>query len=198
MKYIICQVLLFFCTISTSSFAQSTQIKHFNFNDTVFNSGDFHELGRDLPFMPRCWPSSNDTTFKYLDSFVSLLLKNQCIIKIEIAVYTDNRRIPLTKDTLSKRMAEGLKDYLILQGVKSDRIEARGYGGNYPCVIEKDTLINYPLNIYNQECRETSVFLKKNSCLDDEFIKTFTDKCEKEIIYSLNRRVLLKILTVEK
>lgn len=61
-------------------------------------------------------------------------LKENENITILIQGHTDNEGDPQKNLTLSERRAEGVKDYLISQGIDKKRLDAKGYGQTQPQV----------------------------------------------------------------
>ena len=64
---------------------------------------------------------------KVLDSLYTILIKHPYIV-IEIGSHTDCRATYAYNDTLSKKRAQSVVDYLIYKGIPMDRMEAKGYG----------------------------------------------------------------------
>ncbi|MCB9558349.1 MAG: OmpA family protein [Deltaproteobacteria bacterium] len=69
-----------------------------------------------------------------LDEVVDVLLSNAQIKHVEIGGHTDNRGIAQRNLELSQRRAEAVRDYLVKNGVPSERLTARGYGASKPKV----------------------------------------------------------------
>ncbi|SHM64708.1 Outer membrane protein OmpA [Cyclobacterium lianum] len=62
-----------------------------------------------------------------LDKLVQILKDNPGI-RIELSSHTDARASDAYNDDLSQRRAESAVEYIVSQGIDSDRLEARGYG----------------------------------------------------------------------
>jgi hypothetical protein len=182
--------------IFPAAYAQKNEMKQFNLQDTVFHAGDFYISDRTPPYFKPCWPGKDDTTYKFLDPFVALMLKNKKIRKIEIGTHTDCRPIPMTNDTLSLRMAVDLKEYFIFKGVDPERLVARGYGGSSPRTVEKDTSVTLDPYKYHS-CKDLKMVFKKGTLLTEEFIRSLPSNCEKEAAHQLNRRTVITILEID-
>jgi OmpA-OmpF porin, OOP family len=63
---------------------------------------------------------------------VADVLKADADAKIEISGHTDSKGTESKNVSLSKRRAEAVKKYLVDKGIKSNRIEAAGYGSSMP------------------------------------------------------------------
>lgn len=72
-------------------------------------------------------PGSTET----LDDVVELLKENPGV-SIEVSGHTDNQGRPDLNMLLSKDRAKAVKDYLVSQGIKPERIQDKGYGGSKP------------------------------------------------------------------
>ncbi|MDF9797455.1 OOP family OmpA-OmpF porin [Catalinimonas alkaloidigena] len=66
-----------------------------------------------------------------LDEVVEFLNENPNVV-IEVSGHTDNRGRPDLNLILSQERAEAVKRYLVEQGIKSERIQEKGYGGTKP------------------------------------------------------------------
>jgi peptidoglycan-associated lipoprotein len=64
---------------------------------------------------------------KSLDTIVQLLNENPGI-KVEIGSHTDQRGSDMYNNDLSQKRAQSVVDYLVLQGINSQRLTAHGYG----------------------------------------------------------------------
>lgn len=113
---------------------------------------------------------------KSLDELLQTLKDNPTIV-IELGSHTDSRPIPMTNDTLSKRRAESVVNYLIQKNIPKERLDYRGYGANEPRALTKD-MGNF----------------KSGDKLNDEFINNLNSKKLKEEAHQLNRRTEFKVL----
>jgi len=66
-----------------------------------------------------------------LDEVVEFLNENPDVV-IEVAGHTDNRGRPDLNQILSLERAESVKRYLVQQGIATERIQEKGYGGTKP------------------------------------------------------------------
>lgn len=124
---------------------------------------------------------------QYEDSLMGLILlleKNPRLV-IELASHTDSRPIAMTNDSLSQYRAKEVVKYLILRGIHPERLVAKGYGAKAPRVLEVDVTTVYNGNTYTFE---------KGSILDENFIKSLSDKNKQEAAHQLNRRTEFSVL----
>lgn len=63
---------------------------------------------------------------------LSTILKTFTNLQIEIDGHTDNDGDPLENNYLSQRRADAIRDALIANGIKPERIIARGFGSEFP------------------------------------------------------------------
>ena len=73
-----------------------------------------------------------DTSHTLMDTVVVFLKKNPDVIKMEVSAHTDNIGSDAYNLDLSKRRARTVVNYLIKQGVESERLVAVGYGESRP------------------------------------------------------------------
>ena len=66
-----------------------------------------------------------------LNEVVATLLRNP-ELELEIAGYTDNRGEHDYNVYLSQQRADAVRDYLVTQGISSERLQTKGYGPNDP------------------------------------------------------------------
>ena len=82
---------------------------------------------------------------KALVDEITVLLKKNPAIKIEIAGHTDSDGTKKNNLRLSKMRANGVKKYMISKGISKERLHAAGYGESKPLVSNK-TLKNRRIN----------------------------------------------------
>jgi hypothetical protein len=184
------------CIQFNTAFPQNGEAKQFDFADTTFSAVDFYIFERSPNNFRVCWPDQDVATNDFLDAVVDFMKKNQKIRKIEIGVHTDSRPIPMTNDTLSLRTAVSLRNYLVANGVDPARVIAKGYGGNSPRTLEKDTT-GFLDPIKYKSCKDNKFAFIKGTVLTDEYIRSLPSNCEKEAAYQLNRRTVIMILEVD-
>ncbi|MEZ4800264.1 MAG: OmpA family protein [Flavobacteriales bacterium] len=66
-------------------------------------------------------------SYSHLDSIAEFLARYDSLI-VEIGIHTDSRGSDNYSMRLDKKRAESIMEYLIKQGVDSDRLSAEGYG----------------------------------------------------------------------
>lgn len=74
-------------------------------------------------------------SFDEMDELARYVLRNPHI-KLQLSGHTDDRGGDRYNNTLSKNRANSVAQYLMLQGISSDRIEVFGYGKSQPLVAE--------------------------------------------------------------
>ena len=72
-----------------------------------------------------------DESFVELDKLYTILIDNPAMT-IEIDGHTDNVGNPEANQQLSIDRANAVKNYLIVKGIKQNRITASGFGGSKP------------------------------------------------------------------
>lgn len=124
---------------------------------------------------------------QYQDSLIDLIktLEANPTIVIELRSHTDSRPIPMTNDTLSQRRAQSVVDYLILRGIPSGRLVAKGYGDKIPRTLTKPTTVTIKGKQYTFPAGVT---------LTNDYIKTLKTADEKEAAHQLNRRTEFSII----
>jgi peptidoglycan-associated lipoprotein len=166
---------------SVHSHSQCETIRYFSLEDTIFVEGSvyYFNVFYDLDG-PRL---SNQKEIYEIREF----LKMHNNLTIQIGSHTDFRPIPMTNDTLSKRRAIAIVNYLVEEGISRERLSAKGFGEKCPRYLEKDYLVKYGKNEY--------VFTK-GTILTKEYIESLPDNNTREAAHSLNRRAEIKILKI--
>lgn len=118
-----------------------------------------------------------------LDGLVEILNDNPNIT-IELGSHTDFRGQAPTNEKLAQARAQSVVDYLILKGIATDRLVAKGYGESQPATIEREEAERYG-------------FLKEGDVLSEEFIKALSSEEEQEIAHQKNRRTEFKVLKTD-
>ena len=113
---------------------------------------------------------------KSLDGLVQTLKENPTVV-VEIGSHTDSRPIPMTNDTLSKRRAESVVNYLVQHGIERDRLSFQGYGASQPRSLDKGM-----------------GSFKSGDVLNGTFIDKLKDTKTKEEAHQLNRRTEFRVL----
>lgn len=120
---------------------------------------------------------------RYQDSLQGLIqtLRDNPNLVIELGSHTDSRDTKEYNDILSLKRARSVVDYLIMRGIDSKRLIARGYGERVPRSLQKDIV-------------KDGFLFKKGTTLDGAFIQSLNSKAEKEAAYALNRRTEFRVL----
>lgn len=111
-----------------------------------------------------------------LDGLIETLNDNPTIV-IELGSHTDTRGSDSNNLSLSQKRAQSVVDYLIENGIDSDRLVAKGYGETTPKVLEFD-----------------SGSFKAGSVINDAFVNRQPTNDLKEEAHQLNRRTEFKVL----
>ena len=121
------------------------------------------------------------TQFKdSLDGLVQTLQDNPHIV-IELASHTDSRGTYEYNDTLSLRRAEAVVDFLIEQGIESERIEAAGYGKREPRVLDRNI-------------ERDGYLFEEGTELTEDFIESLDSEEKQEVAHEMNRRTEFRVL----
>lgn len=114
-----------------------------------------------------------------LDEMIKMLNDNPNVT-IELGAHTDRKGTDEYNERLAQRRAQSVVDYLIANGIQTDRLEAKGYGESMPKVINKKMAKEFD-------------FLKEEDILTEEFILTLTPE-QQETADQINRRTEFKVL----
>ena len=116
-----------------------------------------------------------------LDNLINMMNDNPKII-VSLIAHTDNRGTDAANMNLSQRRAQAVVDYLVVNGIDDERMQANGMGESQPRKISADIAKKYP-------------FLKQGQILSEAFINALKNNDEKETCHSLNRRTEIKVLS---
>lgn len=108
------------------------------------------------------------------------ILKDNPNITIELSAHTDYKGDNANNKLLSERRAKSVVDYLIAEGIASNRLTAVGYGEEKPFVVDTNAARIYP-------------FLKENDVLTEQYILKLTPE-QQEIANQINRRTEFRVL----
>ncbi len=117
-----------------------------------------------------------------LDGLVETLVDNPNVT-IELMSHTDSRGSAEDNDLLSQRRAQSVVDYLILKGIASDRLQAKGYGESVSKEVDSATA-------------EENLFLKIGDILTEEYINSLPE-ANREQAHQINRRTEFKVLKTD-
>lgn len=115
-----------------------------------------------------------------LDNLIQILNDNPNIT-IELASHTDSRGTLDYNYELSQKRAQAVVNYLIENGVATDRLKAKGYAQTQPKVVDENIAARYS-------------FLTPGTVLDQKFIDSLTSEEQKEIVHQINRRTEFRVL----
>ncbi|MBK7109214.1 MAG: OmpA family protein [Chitinophagales bacterium] len=130
----------------------------------------------------------DDTTlraesFPELDKLVVMLTENPNLT-IQINSHTDSRGSDKYNQKLSQGRANSVVVYLILKGIDSERLFAKGFGESNPDKIK--TLVTVP----------SGTVIPKNTILTEKYINGFKSKTDDfEFLHQLNRRTTFNIVS---
>lgn len=116
---------------------------------------------------------------KALDEMIKMLNDNPNVT-IELGAHTDRKGTDSYNERLAQRRAQSVVDYLIANGIHTDRLEAKGYGESVPKAINKKMAKSYD-------------FLNEGDVLTEEFILTLPPE-QQEMADQINRRTEFKVL----
>lgn len=108
------------------------------------------------------------------------ILKDNPNITIELSAHTDYKGDNASNKLLSERRAKSVVDYLIAEGIASNRLTAVGYGEEKPFIVDANAARIYP-------------FLKENDVLTEQYILKLTLE-QQEIANQINRRTEFRVL----
>jgi peptidoglycan-associated lipoprotein len=114
-----------------------------------------------------------------LDELIALMNDNPKIV-VSLIAHTDNRGTDATNMQLSQRRAQAVVDYLIINGIDEERLNAKGMGESQPRKITEEIAGKY-------------TFLKTGQTLSEEFINALQDNEQKETCHALNRRTEIQV-----
>ncbi len=116
-----------------------------------------------------------------LDELIEILEINSTVT-IELRAHTDFRGSDPANLKLSQGRANSVVAYLINNGIKKDRLVAKGYGESEPFVVDELTAKTYP-------------FLTVGDILNEKYILALETEEQREICHELNRRTEFKVLS---
>lgn len=114
-------------------------------------------------------------------TYIVELMNDYPDMKIELSSHTDNRGNAGYNEGLSQRRAESARRWLMRNGVKGERVVAKGYGMNQPKTV-------------NDRSAAAHDFLNEGDVLDKAFIDALATEEQRERAHELNRRTEFKIL----
>lgn len=100
-------------------------------------TGNQIEITEKVEFETNSDAIKGKRSFKVLDAVVQVLEAYPAIRHIEVAGHTDDTGAADHNRTLSTKRAESVRTYLVSKGVKSERLQAKGYGPDKPIADNK-------------------------------------------------------------
>jgi peptidoglycan-associated lipoprotein len=161
-------------TVSTEGLNESTTFTEnllmTSLNEIVEIPNIFFEFGKaDL---------SKESTGA-LDDLITLMSDNPKIV-VSLIAHTDNRGTDAANMQLAQRRAQAVVDYLIINGIDEERLNAQGMGESQPRKITEEIAAKYD-------------FLKTGQILSEEFINNLQNNEQKEVCHALNRRTEIRV-----
>ncbi len=117
-----------------------------------------------------------------LDEMVQVLRDNPNVT-IEMASHTDRKGSDEYNIDLSSRRAQSVIDYLISQGIESERLQSQGYGESRPKTITKKLARLHPQ-------------FKEGDILTEEYIDSLSTE-DQETADQINRRTEFQVLSID-
>jgi peptidoglycan-associated lipoprotein len=114
-----------------------------------------------------------------LDELIILMNDNPKIV-VSLIAHTDNRGTETANMQLSQRRAQAVVDYLIINGIDEERLNAKGMGESSPRKVSEEIAQKYG-------------FLKTGDVLSEQFINNLQDNEQKETCHALNRRTEIQV-----
>jgi peptidoglycan-associated lipoprotein len=114
-----------------------------------------------------------------LDELIVLMNDNPKIV-VSLIAHTDNRGTDAANMQLSQRRAQAIVDYLIINGIDEERLNAKGMGESSPRKV-------------SEEIAKEHEFLKTGDVLSEQFINNLQDNEQKEVCHALNRRTEIQV-----
>lgn len=118
-----------------------------------------------------------------LDQLIETLNDNPTVT-IELMSHTDSRGSDADNMELSQKRAQSVVNYLILKGIDTARLSAKGYGESMPKEIINRINEQYP-------------FLREGVTLTESYINSLPTVEQQEIAHQLNRRTEFRVLRTD-
>ena len=120
-----------------------------------------------------------DSSTKALDELTLLLTDNPSTV-IELGAHCDYKGRDTYNERLSQRRAETVVNYLIAQGIESDRLVAKGYGESKPKTVSRKMAERY-------------TFMQEGDTLTESYILALPEE-QQELCNAENRRTEFRVL----
>ncbi|MGM0530640.1 MAG: OmpA family protein [Bacteroidota bacterium] len=105
-------------------------------------------------------------------------------VTIELRSHTDFRGDHSYNIELSTKRAQSVVNYLIDNGIDSERLKAKGYAATKPKVVDENIAEEYD-------------FLEEGTELTEEFIEDLETEEQREVAHQINRRTEFKVIDTD-
>lgn len=121
---------------------------------------------------------------QYHDSLHNLvtILNDNPNIRIELRSHTDSRATDKYNDELSQKRAQTVVDFLIREGIDSERLVAKGCGKGSPRKMDYDF-------------KSGDLFIQKGTILDENYVSSLDKPEWREMAFQLNRRTEFSVIS---
>lgn len=161
--------------------------------DFQTNADDRQYFQKDFLLAPIAHPSQIDNIFFDLGKWevakasepglkaLAKLLQDNPHVTIELSAHTDCIGDSTFNKELSQKRANSVVNYLINNGISSERLTAVGYGMSKPVIADEQMSNEYP-------------FIPREQVLDKAFIHLLPQE-QQEVCNAINRRIEFKVLS---
>lgn len=121
---------------------------------------------------------------QYQDSLMNLvvLLKDNPDIRIELRSHTDSRATEKYNNELSQKRAQTVVDFLINNGIDSERLVAKGLGKSAPRIMQNELV-------------QGDLVIPAGTELNDNYIYALIKPEWQELVHQLNRRTEFSVIS---
>lgn len=178
------RLLLLIFLISSTSF---TQVKSFNYSDSIFTVGQ--ELNLDIRFTS-ARVIVDSLTLGRMDSLATFIISHPNLT-LELGVNNDCRGDSIYNLKLAEFRSLSLKNWLVGVGADENQLITRSNGERTPATLYSNNQFIY--NRLPEKFQKTESYL-----LSEPFINQFkSDHKLFEDLHMLNRRTIIRIVSVQ-